>query len=304
MRIVVALGGNALLRRGEIADAEPQRQNVARATAALAGLAREHEVVLTHGNGPQVGVLALESATNPTLTRPYPFDVIGAETQGMIGYWIAQETRNILRDREVVSLVTQVVVDAGDAAFANPTKFVGPVYSQAEASALADRFGWQVRRDGEHWRRVVPSPVPLRIVELSVIRLLVDAGVIVISSGGGGVPVVEDPEGRLIGVEAVIDKDLAAAVLAESVKADMLVLLTDVTHVQRGFGTPQAEPIKMATPELLAALDFPAGSMGPKIDAVRQFVERTGGRAAIGALDDAAAIVAGQAGTQVQPSSN
>ncbi|WP_137992071.1 carbamate kinase [Streptomyces vilmorinianum] len=301
MRVVVALGGNALLRREERPDAAVQLANVQAAVAALAPLARHHELVITHGNGPQVGVLALQSAADHSLSRPYPFDVLGAETQGMIGYWLLQSLQNALPDRQVCALLNQTLVSAADPAFADPEKFVGPVYERAEAERLAAARGWTVKQDGAHWRRVVPSPRPERVVETRLIRLLLDSGAVAVCAGGGGVPVVRDERGRLTGVEAVVDKDLTAALLAGALDADALLLLTDVRHVELGHGTPDAQPVGRTSPARLRAYDFPAGSMGPKVDAVCRFVELTGGMAAIGALDDAPAILDGAAGTVVTP---
>ena len=301
MRIVLALGGNALLQRGQRPDCDVQEANVARAVAALAPLAAEHEIVITHGNGPQVGVLALQSASDPHLTTPYPFDVLGAQTQGMIGYWLLQAMQNSLPGRQVAAIINQTLVEANDPAFENPTKFVGEVYDEAEARRLAERRGWTVKPDGDKWRRVVGSPKPQRVVETRLIRLLLTSGAVVICAGGGGVPVIRNEKGHLEGVEAVVDKDLTAAVLAEALEADALLVLTDVPQVVRGFGTPGAEPILRATPAALRREAFPAGSMGPKVDAVCRFVEVTGDMAAIGRLDDAVAIIEGTAGTVVTP---
>jgi carbamate kinase len=301
VRIVVALGGNALLRRGEKPDCDVQEANVARAVEALAPLAALHELVITHGNGPQVGVLALQSASDPNLTTPYPFDVLGAQTQGMIGYWLLQAMQNALPGRQVAAIINQTLVEAADPAFDNPTKFVGEVYDEAEATRLADQRGWTVRPDGDKWRRVVGSPRPQRVVETRLIRLLLSSGAVVVCAGGGGVPVIRNEQGHLEGVEAVVDKDLTSSVLAEALEADALLVLTDVPYVERGFGTPEAEPILRATPAALQRETFPAGSMGPKVDAVCRFVEVTGDMAAIGRLEDAEAIVAGKAGTIVTP---
>lgn len=301
MRLVIALGGNALLERGQRPDAEVQEHNVATAVAALAPLARDHQLVLTHGNGPQVGVLAIESAADPALSRPYPFDALGAETQGLIGSWLEQELGNALPDRDVAALVTETVVDADDPAFAAPTKLVGPVYTEEEAHRLAALHGWDVAPDGPHWRRVVPSPEPREIVQLPVIDQLVGAGVVVVCAGGGGVPVVRGNRGAIHGVEAVIDKDLTAALLAEQLHADALLLLTDVPHVEADHGTAEARPIGRTTAAALRGHRFPAGSMGPKVEAVCRFVERTGCPAAIGALADVQGIVAGERGTLVIP---
>ncbi|MET3983077.1 carbamate kinase [Streptomyces sp. PvR034] len=302
MRVVVALGGNALLKRGDRPDASVQLANVRRAVAALAPLAEEHELVVTHGNGPQVGVLALQSAADPALSCPYPFDVLGAETQGMIGYWLLQSLQNSLPGRQVCALINQTLVSVADPAFGDPTKFVGQVYDEPTAKRLAQERGWTVRRDGEHWRRVVPSPLPQRIVETRLIRQLLDQGAIAVCAGGGGVPVVRDEQGLLTGVEAVVDKDLTAALLAEALEADALLLLTDVPRVMRGYGTPRAREIRNSTPAALRAEEFPAGSMGPKVEAVCRFVELTGDMAAIGSLDEVVGILAGRAGTIVTPS--
>jgi carbamate kinase len=300
MRIVVALGGNALLRRGEPADAATQRENVVEAVESLAGLAAEHELVITHGNGPQVGLLALQGEAYRRV-KPYPLDVLGAESEGMIGYLLDQELVNGLGGRPVATLLTQVIVDADDPAFSSPTKFIGPIYDDGEAEALAAERGWSMRRDGRTWRRVVPSPQPRSIVELSTIRLLMQAGVLVVCVGGGGIPVVVDRDGRLRGVEAVIDKDRAAALLAHGLEADALLLLTDVSAIERNYGTSDAAPIAEATPSELRALGLPDGSMGPKAEAAAWFAETTGGRAAIGALAEAAAVLVGHSGTTVAP---
>jgi carbamate kinase len=296
--VVAALGGNALLRRGEPADAATQRRNVAAAAVSLAAIAAHHELVVTHGNGPQVGLLALQAEAYREVT-PYPLDVLGAESEGMVGYLVEQGIRNRLPSREAATLLTQVVVDGEDPAFLEPAKPIGPVYEEAEARALAARRRWTVAPDGSGWRRVVPSPEPRRIVELAPIRQLVDAGVVVICAGGGGVPVTEDASGRLTGVEAVIDKDLAAALLARELEADALLLLTDVDGIALGFGTAAARPLRAATPAELRALDLPAGSMGPKAEAAARFVEGGGLLASICSLDRASAALAGEAGTLV-----
>ena len=301
MRAVITLGGNALLKRGEPMTAERQRENVRTAAPALAVVAREHELVLAHGNGPQVGLLALQAAAY-TEVEPYPLDVLGAQTQGMIGYFLEQELGNYLdKDEMFAVLLTMIEVDPADPAFQNPTKFVGPVYTQPQADKLANEKGWAFKEDGQHWRRVVPSPEPKRIFEIRPIRGLLNHDVVVICAGGGGVPVMFDPDSdhKLVGVEAVIDKDLASQLLAHDVDADLLVLATDVDAVYTDWGTPQQARLDRVTPAELRALSFPAGSMGPKVEAVARFVEATGKRAAIGALDDIEAIVEGSAGTQV-----
>lgn len=299
MRIVAALGGNALLERGEPPDSDIQQAHVLKAAGALASLAASHDLVITHGNGPQVGLLALESARDPALSRPYPFDVLGAQTQGMIGYWLVQAVQNALPGRRAACLVSQTVVSAGDPAFANPTKFVGPGYDEARARTLAQTHGWQVRQDGTRRRRVVPSPEPTELLDLACVRQLADSGVIVVCAGGGGVPVVRDGAGALHGVEAVVDKDLTASLLARELHADALLLLTDVDAVQDGFGTAHAHPIRRATAAELRARSFPAGSMGPKIEAVCRFVAATGKMAAIGQLSDAQALLDQKAGTVI-----
>ncbi len=304
MRIVAALGGNALLERGQKPDADLQQANAVRAVAALAPLAEEHELVLTHGNGPQVGVLALQSASDPQLTTPYPFDVLGAQTQGMIGYWLLQALQNHLPGRQVAAIINQTLVSAADPAFANPTKFIGEMYDEARAHQLAAGRGWTVKPDGSGWRRVVGSPSPERVVETRLIRLLLTSGAVVVCAGGGGVPVVRNEDGRLQGVEAVVDKDRTASVLAMALDADVLLILSDVPHVSRHFGTPQQEPILRATPTAIRRENFPAGSMGPKVEAVCRFVELTGDMAAIGRLEDAAAIIEGRAGTIITPAGN
>ena len=302
MRIVVALGGNALLRRGQKPDAAVQQENVRRAVAALAPLTAEHELIVTHGNGPQVGVLALQCASDPNLTSPYPFDVLGAQTQGMIGYWLLQAMQNELPDRQVAAIINQTLVEAGDPAFADPTKFVGETYTEEQAKTIAAERGWVVKPDGTGWRRVVGSPRPQRVVETRLIRLLLESDAVVVCAGGGGVPVIRDEHGQLRGVEAVVDKDLTSSVLAEALDADFLLVATDVAHVMKDFGLPTEEPIQRATPGSLRALNFTAGSMGPKVEAVCRFVELTGGAAAIGALDDTVEMLAGTTGTIVTPS--
>jgi carbamate kinase len=296
-RRVVALGGNALLRRGEPADAERQRRRVETAAGALAGLAAESELVVTHGNGPQVGLLALQAASYHAVA-PYPLDVLDAESEGMIGYLLELALRNALGGSAVATLLTQVVVRAADPAFAHPTKPIGPEYGREEAARLARELGWTVAPDVDAYRRVVASPEPHGIVELDAVELLLGGGVTVICAGGGGIPVAAE-NGSLRGVEAVVDKDLTAALLAELLGATQLLLLTDAAAVERDWGTPQARPIRRTTPAELRRLEFAAGSMAPKVEAACRFVERTGGTAAIGSLDDAAAVARGEGGTRI-----
>jgi carbamate kinase len=301
MRVVVALGGNALLRRGEPMTAKAQRENVRVAAPLLASLARRHQLVLTHGNGPQVGLLALQGAAYAE-SEAFPLDVLGAQTEGMIGYVIEQELGNLLPiEMPFATILTMVEVDPADPAFDHPTKFVGPVYDKPRADQLAGETGWVFRRDGEHWRRVVPSPEPKRIFEIRPIRWLIDKDVVVICAGGGGVPTMYLPgaDRILVGVEAVIDKDLAGELLAREVGADVFVMATDVDGVYRDWGTARARLIERATPAELRELDFVAGSMRPKVEAAIRFADRTGKRAAIGSLADIEAIVNGDAGTQV-----
>jgi carbamate kinase len=297
VRTVIALGGNALLRRGEPAEAATQRAHVLEVASAVAELSSKVELVLTHGNGPQVGLLALEADAYMAVA-PYPLDILGAESQGMIGYLLLRALGDALPEREVVALLTQVLVEADDPAFLSPTKPIGPVYSETVARRLAVDRDWTVARDGKYFRRVVASPAPRSIVELQAIDRLVTAGSLVICAGGGGIPVVAD-SGGLRGVEAVIDKDLTAALLAEDLGAATLIVLTDVPYVERDWGTASATPIERATPAELRELSFAAGSMGPKIEAACRFVERTGGEAFIGSLAELGAISRGEAGTRI-----
>ncbi|UTD55461.1 carbamate kinase [Halomonas sp. MS1] len=281
MLVVAALGGNALLKRSEPLTAVVQRNNVKTAALSLADIVRAgHDLVITHGNGPQVGLLALQGASYKP-DEAYPLDVLGAETEGMIGYMIEQELENALEhDRPVATLLTQVVVDPKDPAFAKPTKFVGPVYEREEAERRAAGAGWSIAPDGDKWRRVVPSPKPLEIPDLRVLQLLLEQGVVVVCTGGGGIPVLRQEDGSLMGVEAVIDKDAASALLARKLGADALLLLTDVDAVYRDFGTDQATPVSALTVAEARALELPAGSMGPKLRAACEFAE-AGGSAAL-----------------------
>ena len=301
MRIVIALGGNALLRRGEPPTEENQRRNIAVAAASLAPIARDNALVITHGNGPQVGLLALQSAAYGSI-EAYPLDVLDAETEGMIGYLIEQALDNLLpAGRRCASLLTQIEVDPADPAFQHPSKPIGPLFGEVEARQLAKARGWHIAHDDGHYRRVVSSPAPMRILELGVIELLVDQGVIVICTGGGGIPTVRKADGSLVGVEAVIDKDLASSLLARELGADVLLMLTDVDAVSTGWGGPAARAIRRISPAMIRRYPFAAGSMGPKVEAACAFVEQTGGIAGIGGLADAQAILAGRAGTLVVP---
>jgi carbamate kinase len=301
MRIVIALGGNALLRRGEPMTTEVQRRNIRIAAAAIAPLAARHSVVVAHGNGPQVGLLSLQAEAYKG-AEPYPLDVLDAGTQGMIGYLIQEELRNLLPPgQQVATLLTMIMVDPDDPAFAQPTKFVGPVYAKEDADKLAAEKSWAFRQDGSAWRRVVPSPKPRQILEIEPITWLLDRGAVVICAGGGGIPTVHPSSapGALAGVEAVIDKDLASELLAEDVAADLFLMATDVDGVYLDWGTAQQRRLDRVTPEELAGHDFAAGSMGPKVEAAARFAAKTGKRAAIGSLADIAGIVAGTAGTNV-----
>jgi carbamate kinase len=296
---IVALGGNALLRRGEEWSAENQHA-AARAAARILGPVSERaRLVVTHGNGPQVGLLALKEDAYRE-GEPYPLDVLDAESGGQIGYVIELELDNAIDHQDTVALITRVLVDRDDPAFSEPTKFIGPVYERQRAEQLAGERGWTVKPDGEMWRRVVPSPEPREIIQLGAIDRLVESGFLVVCVGGGGVPVVAVPGGHE-GVEAVIDKDLASSLLAVGLDADLLVLATDVDAVYLDWGTPDQRAVARATPERLRAESFPGGSMGPKVEAICRFVEATGSRGAIGELENLAAIVDGVAGTQVSP---
>lgn len=297
MRIVIALGGNALLKRGESPDIEVQRRNARSAASSIAGIAPGNELVLTHGNGPQIGLLALQSAEGAG--GPLPLDVLNAETDGMIGYLLEQELINALGHTRIVTVLTQVEVDAVDPAFGHPTKFIGPMYDRAQAERIGAQRGWTMAQDGAQWRRVVASPEPRGILEIDAIRGIVGAGLVTLCAGGGGIPVTRAADGRYHGIECVVDKDYTSALLAEALGADCLVMLTDVAAVFTAFGTPEAREIRNATPAQLAALPFPAGSMGPKVEAACRFARTPGRSAFIGRLDDVRNILDGRAGTRV-----
>ena len=300
MRIVIALGGNALLQRGQPMTAENQRANIRLAAERIASIAPGNEIVIAHGNGPQVGLLALQDLAYEEVD-PYPLDMLGAETEAMIGYVIEQELGNLLPfEQSFATLLTMIEVDPKDPAFANPTKPIGPIYSQGEAERLAAEKGWAIAPDGDHYRRVVPSPKPKRIFEIRPIRTLVEQGCIVICAGGGGIPTMYDEDGRLRGVEAVIDKDLAAALLAEELAADLLVIATDVDGVYTGWGTAEQARLGAVTIDQVVEMKLPAGSMGPKVAAACQFAANTGNEAVIGSLADIDRIVEGSAGTRVR----
>lgn len=298
MRIVVALGGNALLRRGQPMTAKNQRENVRIAAQALAPIAADNQLVISHGNGPQVGLLALQSAAYEEV-EAYPLDVLGAQTEGMIGYMIEQELGNLLPiEYPFATILTMVEVDPEDPAFDEPTKPIGPLYSEAEAKRLEADKGWAMKPDGEQWRRVVPSPEPHRIFEMRPIHWLLEKGTIVICAGGGGIPTIYNKEGNLEGVEVVIDKDRASALLAFELEADLLIMATDTDGVYLDWGTEDARRIERTTPDEIEKYEFAAGSMGPKVEAAADFVSRTGQRAVIGALADIPAMVEGTSGTQ------
>lgn len=299
MRIVIALGGNALVERDEAMTLTGQRERIRVAAQTIAPLANAHDVLISHGNGPQVGMLALQSpAQSPD--APWPLDVLGAETDGMIGYLIEQELAPLLvSDKRCVSILTRIEVFANDPAFRSPTKFIGAVYTRARADELAREHGWQVARDGDGWRRVVPSPRPQRIINMDVIEMLVNHRVVVVCAGGGGIPVARGADGRLQGVDAVIDKDLASALLARAFHAQALLILTDVDAIYDDWGCPEQRAIRRISASGLRLRSFPAGSMGPKVQAACEFVEQTGGVAAVGRLQDASRLLTANAGTLV-----
>jgi carbamate kinase len=299
MLVVIALGGKTLLGGEQPLDASVPKANVKLAAQSVAEVARDHRVVLTHGNGPQVGLLALQDGAGSDVAGS-PLDILDAESEGMVDHLLEQELGRHLPQGRLATLLTQVIVDPGDPAFSHPTTFVGVPYEARDARFLAHERSWVVAPDGEQWRRVVPSPEPQRIVEIDTIRVLVDHGITVTCVGGGGIPVVRDGRGGLRGVEAVIDEDLSASLLASSLGADALLLLTDVDAVHTDWGTPDQRPIHETTPAALRSLDVPAGSMGPKVDAACRFVENGGTVGAIGALPDAANILRGGFGTTVR----
>ena len=300
MRIVIALGGNALLQRGQPMTAENQRANIRLAAERIASIAPGNEIVIAHGNGPQVGLLALQDLAYEEVD-PYPLDMLGAETEAMIGYVIEQELGNLLPfEQPFATILTMIEVDADDPAFAHPTKPIGPVYDKATAERLAAEHDWSIAPDGDKYRRVVASPKPQRIFEIRPIRMLVEQGVIVICAGGGGIPTMYRKDGKLLGVQAVIDKDLAAALLAEQLEADLLVIATDVDGVYTGWGTPQQARLGNVTVDQVVEMNLPAGSMGPKVAAACGFATQTKNEAVIGSLADIDRIVAGTAGTRVR----
>ena len=298
MRIVIALGGNALLRRGEEMTAENQRKNIQLAVKSLAPIAVQNELVISHGNGPQVGLLSLQSAAYKEVEE-YPLDILGAQTEGMIGYMIEQELGNLLPiEIPIASILTMVEVDPEDPAFDNPTKPIGPIYTKEEAEKLKKEKGWSIKLDGEYWRRVVASPEPHRIFQLRPIHWLLEKNTIVICAGGGGIPTIYNKEGNLEGVEVVIDKDRASSLLAFELEADVLIMATDTEGVYLDWGTDSEKIISETTPEEIRKYDFDIGSMGPKVEAACSFVERSGQRAVIGSLKDIEKMVNGTAGTQ------
>lgn len=296
-KIVIALGGNALLQRGEILSAENQQRSIQVFAEMASELARDYQLVIVHGNGPQVGLLALQNAAYKE-SPAWPLDILVAESQGMIGFAIAQALASSTGNAPVTTLMTRVEVDPQDDAFSTPGKYIGPVYQPYQQTELEERYGWQMKADGQYIRRVVPSPTPLKILDSDAICTLMDAGHMVICCGGGGIPVIAQGDGYQ-GTEAVIDKDLTAAVLAQSINADHLLILTDADAVYENWGTPQARALRHVTPEELAPFAAPDGAMGPKAAAVIQFVKQTGNAAFIGALKDAPQVLAGEKGTCV-----
>lgn len=301
MRIVIALGGNALLQRGQPMTAQNQRANIRVAAERIARVVPGNEVVIAHGNGPQVGLLALQAAAYLEVA-PYPLDVLGAQTEAMIGYVIEQELGNLLPfETPLATVLTMIEVDPHDPAFDHPTKPIGPVYERAVAEQRARDDGWAIAPDGDGFRRVVASPEPRRIFELRPIRQLLEHGTVVVCAGGGGIPTVYDADGHLHGIEAVIDKDLASGLLAKDLEADLLVIATDVDGVYTDWGTPEQRRLDRVTPDELEPLSLPAGSMGPKVRAACRFARQTGHDAVIGSLADIVELVGGTGGTRVSP---
>ncbi|ALX93908.1 carbamate kinase [Serratia sp. JSRIV001] len=297
--LVIALGGNALLKRGAVLSAENQYQSIALIADAIGKLAKKYRIAIVHGNGPQVGLLALQNLAYRDVP-PYPLDILVAESQGMIGYMLAQQLGAFHPAQPVSTLLTRVLVDSEDPAYREPSKFIGPVYEPQQQAELEQKYGWSMKLDGKYLRRVVPSPEPKKIVDIEAINLLLAKNHIVICNGGGGVPMVASAQG-MIGSEAVIDKDLASALLAEALDADHLVILTDADAVYQHWGTPQQKAIRSATTQELAPMAVADGSMGPKIMAVSRFVQRSGKVAHIGALQDIESVLAGTAGTLITP---
>lgn len=295
--LVIALGGNALLQRGAVLSAENQYKSIALIANTLGELAKKYRIAIVHGNGPQVGLLALQNLAYQDVP-PYPLDILVAETQGMIGYMLAQQLAAHHPEQQVSALMTRILVDAQDPAFQEPSKFIGPVYAPEQQKALSEKYGWMLKQDGDYIRRVVASPEPKKIIDIDAVHTLMAKGHMVICNGGGGIPMVATTQG-LQGTEAVIDKDLAAALLAEELNADHLVILTDADAVYSGWGTPDQRAIRSATPTELEPMAIQDGSMGPKIIAVSRFVQRSGKEAHIGGLKDIQAVLDGTAGTRI-----
>jgi len=299
MRIVIALGGNAILQRGQPLEEHLQQENISKAVKSIAEVAKVHQVILTHGNGPQVGLLALQNDAYKKVS-PYTLDVLGAETEGMIGYLFEQALRNTLPTHQVITLLTQTVVDENDPAFSSPSKFVGPVYDKKTAMELGKEKHWTIKQDGDYYRRVVPSPMPQTILEIEAIQHIVnDPSILLICAGGGGIPVINNQQG-IQGVEAVVDKDRASNILAQGLKADGLIMLTDVDAVETNYGKENSQKIKCATPQHLASYEFAKGSMAPKVQSACDFVQSGGTFAAIGALSDAYDIIHNKCGTTIR----
>lgn len=295
--LVIALGGNALLKRGEALDAENQLHNVKIAMREVAKVADQYRLLIVHGNGPQVGLLALQQDAYHDVA-PYPLDILDAETQGMIGYLLQQQLHNFLPQSQITTLITQVIVDKHDPALKNPSKPIGPVYNQATADQLTSSQHWQFKPDGEFFRRVVPSPAPQEVVELDVIRLLLEHNVITIAGGGGGMPCVRVGN-HLQGLAAVIDKDATASLLAQKLNAHAFVILTDVAGVYQEWPSTTPQLLHAVTVAEMRQRQFAPGSMQPKINAVCDFVSATHKPAAIGRLDELAMILSNDSGTWI-----